>query len=321
MMKLKWIFLILSTLIIKNCYPRTRIKNYEAMEGLYDIKYMKANDSIFHYNEHEHNKTDFCAEYCDVKKRVENTHTMCAISKTNKLKTKCSSFRIYPKVKLNYDYGFELEKAHNGIRNRIAAKMRVANMQQILWDDELNLMAELFLRKCQFYVDDRCAHLSFNYTAKSPIWRLLAMNRYTMHSEFYPIDIIEQAIQAWYGEKNIMSPPSSREIGDAKVKSYIGQIFVDNNFTHMSYPQLQKFGCSLATNAKLYCLVCYYYPYIKEKYEFRYGKCCKDCNYHYALQSTNFSNLCSNNNEVNSLGNVVFLNYGIILILMILIIC
>lgn len=271
---------------------------YEFVERRYDIKFMKGNDSIFFYNQSENSRTDFCHVYCTEKKErraEEDIHTMCAKFNT-KVKTKCSTFEIFPKIKNEYDYGSELQNAHNGLRNRIAAKMRVANMQMIVWDDELGRMSESFLQKCQFYSDDKCANLSEDYDVGNHTglpWKLLAMNRFTISSNFYPIDIIEQAIQAWYGEKNFMTAPISQEIGEGNSKSYIGQISENNNFTHMAFPQLQKFGCSLAVNAKTYCLVCYYYPYINKKYEFRYGKCCKDCNYNYALQSTNFSNLCS----------------------------
>lgn len=313
-------YIIVLIIIIYFC----ELRAYEFIESRYGIKYMKANDSIFFFNQTENNRTDFCNVYCSQSsKSPENIHTICfQVKKSLKLKTKCSTFQIFPKIKLDYDYGLELENAHNGIRNRIAAKMRVANMQQILWDDELGRMAESFLQKCEFYSDDQCANLSEDYNDRegSP-WELLAMNRFTIFSEFYPIDIIEQAIQAWYGEKNYMTAPTSLRIGGRSSKSYIGQISDDNNFTHMAFPQLQKFGCSLAVNAKIYCLVCYYYPYLHKKYEFRYGKCCNDCNYNYALQSTSFSNLCSNmgaSHGIASIGasnhNFEFLTFSILIL-------
>lgn len=285
---------IIVLIIIKICFCELRA--YEFIESHYDIKYMKANDSIFFFNQTKKTVIDFCSVYCSPTERNrEDIHTMCFEVNSSKLKTKCSKFQIYPKKKLSYDYGSELENAHNGIRNRIAAKMRVANMQQILWDDELGRMAENFLQKCEFYSDDKCAKLSEDYDNRLGFpWQMLAMNRFTIFSEFYPIDIFEQAIQEWYGEKNSMTAPRSVKVVEGSSKIYIGQLSDNNNFTHMAFPQLQKFGCSLAVNAKIYCLVCYYYPYIHGQYEFRYGKCCKDCNYNYALQSKSFSNLCSN---------------------------
>uniref|UniRef100_A0A1A9W1I2 SCP domain-containing protein n=1 Tax=Glossina brevipalpis TaxID=37001 RepID=A0A1A9W1I2_9MUSC len=158
---------------------------------------------------------------------------------------------------------------HNGLRNRIAQFMRVANMMELIWDDDLALMAERHIRRCKPYEDDICTKLnqSLEYHKKhlhskakeKDSFCKVSQNRYYQKNVHYPNIIVENALRTWYREKFQMAEPE--EAFDANQVKTFGSLKGENNFTHLAYPLTAYFGCSMNKVYDGFLLVCNYHPY------------------------------------------------------------
>lgn len=101
--------------------------------------------------------TDYCQLKCN-----DKPHTLCdkqdQENTNNNNNNKNNSCTNYKSV-LDDTYRTEMLNGHNGLRNRFSNVANIANMKMLVWDEELSLMAEMWIRKCQKYEKDPCTSL------------------------------------------------------------------------------------------------------------------------------------------------------------------
>uniref|UniRef100_A0A1B0AQI0 SCP domain-containing protein n=1 Tax=Glossina palpalis gambiensis TaxID=67801 RepID=A0A1B0AQI0_9MUSC len=194
---------------------------------------------------------------------------------------------------------------HNGLRNRIAGVMRVANMMELIWNDDLALMAERHIYRCTPYDDDICTRLNQSLEYEKTHFHLkgkemdsfckVSQNRYYQKNVHYPNIIVENALRTWYREKFGMEPP--KEAFDETHMRTNGYLKGENNFTHLAYPLAAFFGCSMNKVYDGFLLLCNYHPYERSgvvDFEFIKGNPGEHCPITRPLKNTyeNFANLC-----------------------------
>lgn len=100
---------------------------------------------------------DEITDYCQLKCNGE-PHTLCNEQKQDSNNTKKNSCPNYKNV-LDNTFRTEMLHGHNGLRNRFSNVANIANMKMLVWDEELALMAEMWIKKCQRYEKDPCTSL------------------------------------------------------------------------------------------------------------------------------------------------------------------
>ena len=100
--------------------------------------------------------TDYCQLKCN-----DKPHTLCdkqdqEYNNNNNINNNsCTNYKSI----LDDTYRTEMLNGHNGLRNRFSNVANIANMKMLVWDEELSLMAEMWIRKCQKYEKDPCTSL------------------------------------------------------------------------------------------------------------------------------------------------------------------
>lgn len=128
-----------------------------------------------------------------------------------------------------------------------------------VWHDDLARMAERHILRCSPKVDDPCTRFRLNKTRQlfpgfiDLSYRAIAQNRFFMDDVHYPRQLIENALRSWYNEKDKLDEPYVMFNND--FLSIISSINGENNFTHLSYPELYYFGCSFNRSELLISLI------------------------------------------------------------------
>ncbi|XP_055909107.1 scoloptoxin SSD976-like [Eupeodes corollae] len=238
------------------------------------------NESIFKFG----NVKNYCDMHCGKAK-----HILCHV----KPQPKCSD---------NF-YLFNLDESNlkndvllglNGLRNRIADKMQVANMISLSWDDELTFMAETFLEQCKLYAKNPCTNLGDskeNAAEKEPRYYHIAESYAFRKTNFFPNNFFPSILRDWYYEKNNMKAP---EISKSKFNEYYGVLKGHNNFTRLANPILSRVGCGLARFEDGYGLLCYFFPYFQSNVRFDRGPPATSCPNLFPLKGAMFQNTCTN---------------------------
>lgn len=98
----------------------------------------------------DEDSTDYCQLKCN-----DEPHTLC----NNNNGTKQNSCQTYKNL-LDDTYRTEMLNGHNGLRNRFSNVANISNMKMLVWDEELALMAKMWIKKCQKYEKDPCTSLN-----------------------------------------------------------------------------------------------------------------------------------------------------------------
>lgn len=94
--------------------------------------------------------TDYCQLKCN-----DKPHTLCNKQDQEFNNNNCTNYKNI----LDDTYRTQMLNGHNGLRNRFSNVANIANMKMLVWDEELSLMAEMWIRKCQKYEKDPCTSL------------------------------------------------------------------------------------------------------------------------------------------------------------------
>ncbi|XP_075156668.1 venom allergen 5-like [Haematobia irritans] len=261
---------------------------------------------------------DFCQMHC-----YGQPHTLCLSNKRN-LNDSC----LLTKSPISEAQNLEMKKilimGHNGLRNRIAERMMVANMVEMVWQDELATMAMHYLESCRPYETDQCAmltqqsgvheqHSHFSGSFKSS-YHHVAQNRYVQKKIHYPNLLIENALRSWYMEKDSMKPPTVEF--NIRLQNKVGHIVSENNFTHLASPLTTHFGCAFNKIVQGYILICNYHPYRRREdlqVDFFHGDPGSLCPISRPLRNRreSLANLCIGveRNSVPSFNDLILLTY------------
>ncbi|XP_037908755.1 uncharacterized protein LOC119650242 isoform X2 [Hermetia illucens] len=233
--------------------------------------------------------------YCKLKCGEQN-HTMCNPCGKN--------FYEYP---VDKEFREVMLDGHNGIRDRIAGIMRVANMQKLRWDFELSLMAKYWLRRCDFYKVDPCTKLPrTSIEDDDTVYTFVTQGTEAIISLYYPLYFRAATIRTWYFEKNTMKPPRIEKISESISYGYFD---VSNNFTQISFAYASRLGCAMVKSNEIYAIACNYWPYEGKKRAFRLGQPTEYCPNLYPIPSLKYKNLCEDR------GSTIIINYTSIFLL------
>ncbi|XP_055386510.1 uncharacterized protein LOC129615362 isoform X2 [Condylostylus longicornis] len=193
---------------------------------------MKHPPSIFLIN----NITD----YCDKRLNCNgHNHTLCFLSHEV-----INNYTIY------YEYQMEgrikdIILAHNGIRNRIAGKMNIPNMEHVIWDDELSHMALSWIRyKHSPWILDPCTTFFPKAYGIAPEFHYIVQNIFFFRYKFLPQNFINSVLRTWYLEKNDM--PKEALFRVFREKYVKRNLDFHNNFTVIAHPYISRVGCAMA---------------------------------------------------------------------------
>ncbi|XP_055844210.1 venom allergen 5-like [Episyrphus balteatus] len=165
----------------------------------------------------------------------------------------------------------------NGLRNRIADKMQVANMIILTWDEELSSMAQIFLSRCKPFAKNSCTNLGkpeFDASEYEPRHYHVAECMAFRKSKFFPYNFFPSILRDWYYEKNMMKRP---KLFRSEFNELYGVLNVHNNFTRLANPRLSRVGCGLARYEDGYALLCYFFPYFQSDVRFDRGTPATTC--------------------------------------------
>ncbi|XP_036217987.2 venom allergen 5 [Bactrocera oleae] len=238
---------------------------------------------------------DFCKMKCGTRR-----HTLCNRVKVHNCSYK--SYHIYGSAELeDLNLRNQLIMAHNGLRERIASRMHVADMVLSKWSKQLATMAENWAHQCRPYEDDECAHTSLPMSVQTLInimhanqrEMFVAMNRFCITSLYLPHELLQMALNRWYFEKDYMKAPKKQNFHNHTLGLFSGE----NNFTHLAFPQIRRIGCSVARYDNAYCIFCLYDPYYRhsEGMLFTHGKPATNCPSQYPLKDLDFPKMCTRN--------------------------
>ncbi|XP_020712896.1 venom allergen 5.02 [Ceratitis capitata] len=239
---------------------------------------------------------NFCELNCG-----NRSHTLCGTA--NNIACSYRRNRVFDNKELR-DMGLrdQLIIAHNGLRQRIAQRMHVGNMVLVKWSEQLTQMATNWAQLCRPYVDDECTHMSkqlnlrtlMNITNGDQVEGMyVAMNRFCINALYLPRELIEMAFHFWYFEKDYMNEPTFK----AYEELLLGFLSGDNNFTHLAYPLVRRFGCSVASYDNVFCIFCFYDPYHRHSKGIVYihGKQTAHCPPSHPIADLVFPSLCTRN--------------------------
>ena len=168
----------------------------------------------------------------------------------------------------------------NGLRDRIAGRLRIPDMALVNWNDRLAEMAFNHMRSCNFYRNDECTELFENvpinrtdasFLKQPDIYKYIAQNRFCKKSELFQSVFIEEALRKWYFEKVKLNPPEDMPKNDRHNYKYI---VGHNNFTVLASPTIYLMGCSISRFRHTFCLFCNFFPYFQNigNFEFKTGE-------------------------------------------------
>lgn len=116
-------------------------------------------------------------------------------------------------------------------------------------------MAEKYIDLCRPYETDPCTLLRQNKLAHDKhkhdvefgvksTYCYIAQNRYFQDTTHYPHILIENALRAWYLERDNLRSPTYKY--NRNLETNIGYLSGENNFTHLASPQTSYLGCAVA---------------------------------------------------------------------------
>ncbi|XP_018784041.1 PREDICTED: venom allergen 5.01-like [Bactrocera latifrons] len=243
---------------------------------------------------------DFCKTKCGTRR-----HTLCNQVKVHNCSYK--SYYIYRSAELeDLDLRNQLLMAHNGLRERIASRMHVADMVLSKWSKQLATMAENWALQCRPYEDDECAHASLpmnvetllNMTQANQEEMFVAMNRFCFTSLYLPRELLQMVFSRWYFEKDHLQAPKKTNFQNRSLALLSGE----NNFTHLADPRIRRIGCNVARYDNAYCIFCFYDPYYRhtDGILFAHGQPATHCPWQYPLRDLDFPNMCTRNIYLNA---------------------
>ncbi|XP_043468878.1 venom allergen 3-like [Leptopilina heterotoma] len=137
----------------------------------------------------QHRREDYC--------RLCRTHTMCLFPNPNP-----DPVCLVSHVGLNSDQKREILELHNNLRQKVASGGEIRgnpgpqppaiSIPDLIWDDELAIIAQRWVNTCPFHQDE-CRHVQRF---------LVGQNIGVLYVETVPSNIITRIINDWYKEVN-----------------------------------------------------------------------------------------------------------------------
>lgn len=192
----------------------------------------------------------------------------------------------YHHVPITRTLRFNLINAHNGLRNRAAAKHQISSMRLVRWDTELERMAEIHIRLCStLYAIDECTQLPREYNMENR-YTLITQNSAFVVSSFLPKYYETSIVTTWYTESQIANYTTIDGNGTVKYTKI-------TNYTQMIYARTERIGCALGRFSTGYRLVCNYYPSLDPNMNaYQVGEPCSKCPRSMPLCDDFFDGLC-----------------------------
>lgn len=244
-------------------------------------------DRIFLYNS--------STKYCDL--RCDGTiHTMCEINTVELNRSYCGNqfkvFNMASSKNLYYTNEYIIE-GFNGIRNRIAGRMSVSNMIKVRHDKYLEKMARKILQRCNGYISkDRCTQFGGMIPGKRD-YGTVVMTSFSQETKFFHPNFIQYILGTWYSEKNSMERPAFPPDINPDAPDEFGAISIDNNFTYLAHPEIEKVGCQLLRHKDVYQFLCALWPYVGNRFIYKKGYPTRSCPNEYPVKDSLFDNLCT----------------------------
>ncbi|TDG40207.1 hypothetical protein AWZ03_013371 [Drosophila navojoa] len=183
-------------------------------------------------------------------------HMSCMDGKTNFLcrkdpmtpSSECTRFLM---IKSTLRSRLKMVHAHNGLRNTIARRYRIANMNLVYWNIHLQQMAEQYLHMCRPY-SDTC--------------RIIGENGYevghnSVYVERHHVALLYEwegrAVRHWVMEM-LSILPTKQATNDQNKEHW-------QTLVQVMLPKLEFIGCAGAIMFKGLFVVCYYYPPAKKR--------------------------------------------------------
>ncbi|XP_017836419.1 uncharacterized protein LOC108595655 [Drosophila busckii] len=159
-----------------------------------------------------------------------------------------------------------IKLGHNGLRNRLAVKLKLCDVFSMHWEDDLAEMANRQHRQCKRKVPDKCICES-GMPSKDVVLAEedpkleISLNETACNSHFltniYAWNYIELAIGSWYHEHSKMEEPPLINYEDEQYYNLTGH----NAFVRMINPSSYQLGCSYALFEDGHSLICFYFPF------------------------------------------------------------
>lgn len=234
--------------------------------------------------------------YCDLR-CGDSIHTLCEINKIELNRSICGpKFKVYEMEnttkKVYYSNHYIIE-GFNGIRNRIARRMNVSNMIRVTHDKYLEKMARKILLRCEEYITkDKCTQFGGQVPGKRD-YSTVVMTSFSQEIKFLHPNFIQYVLGTWYSEKNFMERPAfPPEINPDSPEDY-GAITIDNNFTYLAHPEVEKVGCQLLRYKDFYQFLCVMWPYVGNRFIYKSGDPATSCPNEYPVKDKIFESLCA----------------------------
>ncbi|EDW09353.2 uncharacterized protein LOC6579524 [Drosophila mojavensis] len=187
---------------------------------------------------------------------------------------------------------------HNGLRNRLAAKLNLCDMLEIKWNNKLALYASRhhsFCHKsimCDSELDSNVNLQQSRPRDKRQISHMVNMSRNSFfYSNTYSTAFIPFALSNWYAAHVKLKFPKRIDVNNRTYYALAGQ---SNSFYNMVNPIIQTMGCSIAKFRDGRSLICYYYPFVSVNSEiyFRIMDKSYQCPYTYPIFDRIFKRIC-----------------------------
>ncbi|KAL7739769.1 hypothetical protein ACLKA6_015009 [Drosophila palustris] len=135
---------------------------------------------------------------------------------------------------------------HNGLRNKLAYENRLANMNLVYWNVQLQAMAERYLRLCRPY-RDTCLVVGYDATVVGHNTLFVPKRHLKVLVEWEG-----RTVRHWFlklGSETV----TLQDVIDDEFKE-------QKTISQLIWPSLEFIGCSAATMFDGFFIVCYYYP-------------------------------------------------------------
>lgn len=225
-------------------------------------------------------------------------HTYCQTA-NNLTQENCSIVSLTASSRVIYLLGV------NGIRNEIALKWKIANMNRLHWNTILQTMAEKFVTQCSLDLDE-CTFIG-KPSDKINICQNIAFISSTEDDR----NPYGYSVRKWYSEYN--GEDSSFEEFEVLIKEK-GNGYM-SNFVQMIWPQLELMGCASARSPQGIIVTCFFFPRRDHKNvdDFFFGRPCQNCPESRPTCSSYFKGLCGIDSKIffyNCKYNFVFYRKG-----------
>uniref|UniRef100_A0A182SCN4 SCP domain-containing protein n=1 Tax=Anopheles maculatus TaxID=74869 RepID=A0A182SCN4_9DIPT len=162
--------------------------------------------------------------------------------KANETHSRCKKFAP---IQLGPDSIKSFMMGHNGLRNKVATNPRqpATDMQFLHWDQDLQAMAERWVRQCIVGYDE----CDFIGNPSYPIGQTVF---------YHPKPILKHwealALSTWFSEKDKLG--NNLPVGGSLSSAGV------SNYTQLVWARTQFVGCGAASMYGGHLIVCYYYP-------------------------------------------------------------